>query len=102
MFLQEIIQTFYGDVRPIPEKLYKKYPGFVHMSMMSSRMQDMSMSKHLLNVVVQMLKMEDIHGIHTIIHANHVNLMALHIRLGFEDITDIDSPEDMLVLAQVI
>ncbi len=45
------------------------------------------------------LKSAGTHGLHTVILATHINMLALHIQMGFEDVTDKDAPEDMLVLA---
>ncbi len=36
---------------------------------------------------------------HTVLLASHINMMALHIQLGFEDVTDKDAPDEMMVLA---
>ena len=35
---------------------------------------------------------------HTVFLASHINMVALHIQLGFEDVTDKSAPDDMLVL----
>ncbi len=55
-----MIQTFYMDMNPVPESLYKDYPGFVHLGVMSSRMETTNTAKQLLNCVKRYEHFNDI------------------------------------------
>ena len=48
--------------------------------------------------VCRTLKAAGARGMHTVLLASHINMVALHIQLGFEDVTDKNAPDDMLVL----
>ena len=47
-FFQEMIMSFYVDTHPVPDELYAKYPAFVHLGVMSSRMETTYVARKLL------------------------------------------------------
>ena len=97
---QELIATFHSSLRPLPEKLSEAYPGFVHMAYISSRLTDRTVPHRCLSIIARKLKKASVTGVHTVCSADHINTIAGHINLGFEDVTDDDSPDDMVVLAK--
>ena len=40
--------SFYVDTHPVPDELYAKYPAFVHLGVMSSRMETTYVARKLL------------------------------------------------------
>lgn len=99
---EDIIQTFHTPPKALPDSLIEKYPGFVHLNLLSRKLSDLTIPRQLLSCAIKTLRAKGTRGIHTLVHVNHINLLAFHIKLGFIDITDADAPEDMLVLGQLI
>ena len=36
---------------------------------------------------------------HTVLMASHINMVALHVQLGFEEVAEKKAPEEMVLLA---
>jgi len=98
---ERLISTFYTDTRQPMEFVHKDYPAMLFVSVISSRISDISMPKQLLACGIKNLQAQGISGVHTVVKSNHINLIAWHIKLGFEDITE-GSGSDKVVLGQHI
>ena len=105
MPFQMLIQSFYSKVRPVANSLYAQYPALIYLAVISSRMHDKLAIKQLLSCVTKTLKSSSIKGIHTVIHREHTNTLALHVHLGFETVNGEkheDPIDEMTVLAKAI
>ena len=100
--LQEVMLTFHTAPQPLPNSIVDQYPAFLHLSVLSRKLTDMSVPRQLVACAIKTLRAAAVRGVHTLTHTNHINILAFHIKLGFSDITNKNSPEDMLVLGQNI
>ena len=90
--------SFYSKPRSISDELHKTYPGYLQMALISSRVHDCSATKRLIEVVIRALKAANVVGVHSLVHTDFINTQAMHVSVGFEDVTDDSPPDNMLIL----
>ena len=86
----------------MPDILCEKYPAFLHFNILSRKITNLTIPKQLLTCAIKTLQGHGTKGVHTFCPVSHIHMLAFHVKLGFNHLTDDDAPEDMLVLGQLI